>query len=927
MNLDDHVWDLASKKLAREASEKELSELNALLAENPELHAQLKLMSKWWDEGEEKPEIESSALFSKIQAKIKDVENAAATELIEIEQTIAKSAHTRQPDYNRTKKLTQHKPFSNHIAMLKNYLKIAFRQLQKQKMYTAIKIGGFAFSIAACLLIALYIKDELSFDKSYPNAANVYRVLGHYHDGSIDEKGVDWPSVLGKVIKQDFPEVEKSGRLMPNSLFWGAGANELKRADQPDNTHEEGFAYADQGLIDILNLPMVYGDPKHALSEPLSIVIAKSKADKYFPGQNPVGKVMYLNNNKSKPFKIAAVMQDIPSNSHLHDFKFFITLAGVEFWNGEQATWDANNYHIYIALKPGANIARFNKKLNDGILKTYYIPNMTRNGDKRASKVMSMFNLVVQNVQDINLRSYDVHDGMSHGDIRFVWLFGAVAGFILVIACINFVNLSTAKSANRAKEVGLRKVVGSQRSGLIQQFLAESLLYSFFSFVLGLILAWVLLPYFNTLASKSLVMPWAAWWLVPVVLVSAFLIGVVAGIYPAFYLSGFKPAEVLKGNLSNGSKSSVLRNVLVVFQFATSIILIISTVVIYNQMQYLLNKKVGFEKDQVVMIQGTNTLDNQVKPFKNELLKLSTVKSASISDFLPVSGTKRNGNQFFIEGREKLDPTVGGQFWDVDHDYIKTLGIKLVVGRNFMPDMKTDSQAVIINQMMADKLGLKNAIGKKIVNYGPAKTIIGVVADFNFNSMRDGIEPLVMHLSPSESIVSVKIKAGDVKAALDQITTTWKQFAPNQPIRYTFMDERFASMYADVQRMGRIFTSFAVLAIMIACLGLFALAAFMAEQRSKEIGIRKVLGATIGNITAMLSMNFVKLVFIAIVIATPVAYYAMTKWLQDFTYRVTLSWWMFALAGVVAIMIALVTVSYQSIKAALMNPVRSLKAE
>jgi putative ABC transport system permease protein len=927
MNLDDHVWNLASKKLANEASENELRELNALLAGNPELHSQLKLMSKWWDDGEEKPKNDSSVLFGRIQAKIKDLEGTNLPALTVGESAQVKQVNALKTNYNRTKKLKQHKPFSNNIAMIKNYLKIALRQLRKQKMYTAIKIGGFAFSIAACLLIALYIRDELSFDKSYPNAGNIYRLLGHYNDGHIDEKGVDWPSVMGKVIKQDFPEVEKSGRLMPNSLFWGAGANELKRADQTDNTHEDGFAYADQGLIDILSVPMVYGDAKHALTEPLSMVIAKSKADKYFPGQNPVGKVMFLNNNKTKPFKIAAVMQDMPHNSHLHDFKFLITLAGVEFWNGEQATWDANNYHIYMVLKQGTNIPAFEKKVNNDILKNYYIPNMTRNGDKRASKVMDMFSLMLQNVQDINLRSYDIHDGMSHGDMRFIWLFGAVAGFILVIACINFINLSTAKSANRAKEVGLRKVVGSQRSGLIQQFLSESLLYSFFSFVLGLILAWILLPYFNTLASKSLSMPWAQWWLVPVVLASAFLIGIIAGIYPAFYLSGFKPADVLKGKLSTGSKSSVLRNALVVFQFTTSIILIISTVVIYNQMQFILNKKVGFEKDQVVMIQGTNTLDNQVKTFKNELVKLSTVKSASISDFLPVSGTKRNGNEFHNEGKEKEEAGVGGQFWDVDHDYLKTLGIKLVAGRNFNPDMKTDSQAVIINQTMAKRLGLKSPIGKKIVNYGPGKTIIGVVQDFNFESMRDGIEPMVLHLSPSESIVSVKIKAGDVKTALDQITATWKQFAPNQPIRYTFMDERFASMYADVQRMGRIFTSFAVLAIIIACLGLFALAAFMAEQRSKEIGIRKVLGATIGNITTMLSMNFVKLVFVAIVIATPISYYAMTKWLQDFTYRVPLSWWMFAFAGVAAIMISLATVSYQSIKAALMNPVKSLKTE
>jgi putative ABC transport system permease protein len=811
--------------------------------------------------------------------------------------------------------------------MIKNYLKIAIRQLRKQKMYAAIKIGGFALSIAACLLIALYIRNELSFDKSYPDANRIYRIVGEYHVDGFDGKGVDWPPVMGRTVKADFPEVEKFGRLMPNSLFWGAGSNELKRSDLPENTHEEGFVYADQSLLDILKLPMVYGDAAHALTEPLTMVISKSKADKYYPGQNPVGKVMYLNNDKSKPYKIGAVMQDIPATSHLHEYSFFLTLAGVEFWNGEQASWESSNYSTYVMLKQGTNIAQFNKKLTEGIIDNYYIPEMIKSGNKFASTIKKELTIGVQNVRDINLRSYDIHDGMSHGDIRFIWLFGAVAGFILVIACINFINLSTAKSANRAKEVGLRKVVGSQRSGLIKQFLTESLLYSFFSFALGLILAAMLLPYFNILTSKSLTIPWLQWWLLPTVFVSAFIIGVVAGIYPAFYLSGFKPVEVLKGNLSAGSKSSVLRNGLVVFQFTTSIILIISTVVIYSQMQFILNKKVGFEKDQVVMIQGTNTLDNEVKSFKNELLKLSSVKSVSISDFLPVAGTKRNGNPFYNEGKNKVDASIGGQFWDVDDGYLKTFGMKLVAGRNFNPAMKTDSQAVIINQTLAKKLNLKSPVGKRITNGGDPMLVIGVVQDFNYESLRDGIEPLVMHLANSPSIVSVKIKADDVKNTLAQITATWKNFSPNQPIRYTFMDERFANMYADVQRMGRIFTSFAILAICIACLGLFALAAFMAEQRSKEIGIRKVLGASVGSITSLLSMNFIKLVFIAIIIASPVAWWAMTKWLQDFTYRITISWWMFAVAGVVAIIIALATVSYQSIKAALMNPVKSLKAE
>jgi putative ABC transport system permease protein len=554
---------------------------------------------------------------------------------------------------------------------------------------------------------------------------------------------------------------------------------------------------------------------------------------------------------------------------------------------------------------------------------------MLKNGDKNALRIAGHMKMFMQNVKDINLKSYDIHDGMSHGDIRFVWLFGAVAGFILLIACINFINLSTAKSANRAKEVGLRKVVGSQRSGLINQFLAESLIYSFISFIIALILAALLMPYFNILASKTLTIPWQQWWFMPAVIVAAVIVGLLAGIYPAFYLSSFKPIDVLKGKLATGSKSSFLRNGLVVFQFTTSIILIISTVVIYNQMHYILNKKVGFEKDQVLMIQGTHTLEGEVQNFKNELLKLSAVKGATISDFLPVSGTKRNGNEFHNEGKEKIEAGVGGQFWDVDADYIKTFGMKIVAGRNFNPTMKTDSDAYIINQTMAKKLNLKNPIGKRISNYGRPKLIIGVVQDFNFESLRDRLDPLVMHLGNSPSIVSVKIKTDDIKNTLAQINAVWKSFSPNQSIRYSFMDEQFANMYADVQRMGRIFTSFAVLAIIIACLGLFALAAFMAEQRSREIGIRKVLGASIANITRLLSFDFVKLVFIAILIASPIAWWAMNKWLQDFnpSNRISISWWMFVLAGIMAIVIAVCTVSYQSIKAALMNPVKSLKAE
>ncbi|MCR8561413.1 ABC transporter permease [Mucilaginibacter sp. BJC16-A38] len=810
--------------------------------------------------------------------------------------------------------------------MIKNYLKIALRQLNKQKMYGAIKIGGFALSIAACLLIGLYIKDELSYDKTYPDADRIYRVIEVYtHDGKM-ERGTDYPAPMAAALKADFPEIEKSARLMPNSLFWGAGSNELRRADQVENTHEEGFTYADQQLLDMLKLPMVYGDRAKALAEPNTMVISKRKADKYFPNQNPVGKVMFLNGDQTKPYRIGGVMENFPTTSHLQ-YDFMLTLTDKAQWPGEQQTWDASNYPTYVMLKPGANVAQLEKKITADIDKNYILPNLLKSGYKDARTEVNKLSFQLQPIGDVHLKSYNMYDETNNrGDIRFIWLFGAIAGFILTIACINFINLSTAKSANRAKEVGLRKVVGSTRGGLINQFLAESMLYSVLSFAAGLVLAWAILPYFNILASKTLSMPWLSPSFILIILASALIVGVLAGIYPAFYLSSFKPASVLKGSISTGSKNSVLRNGLVVFQFTTSIILIISTFVIYNQMQYILNKDTGYNKDQVLMLQGTNTLgDNGVKTLKEELLKLSSIKSVSVSDYLPVAGTKRNGNTMFNYGKSKIESGIDTQFWTVDDSYFKTFGIKLLAGSNFSANVQ--NQGVIINQTMAKQLNLKDPVGKSITHGTDQIRIIGVIKDFNFESLRDPIKALCLSYGISNSIVSVKINGGNMRSTIAEISSLWKGISPAQPLRYTFMDERFASMYADVQQMGQIFTSFAILAIIIACLGLFALAAFMAEQRSKEIGIRKVLGASVQSITRLLSFDFVKLVALSIVIASPIAWWAMNKWLQDFSYRAPISWWIFAGAGIVAIVIALATVSFQSIKAAIANPIRALKSE
>jgi putative ABC transport system permease protein len=514
---------------------------------------------------------------------------------------------------------------------------------------------------------------------------------------------------------------------------------------------------------------------------------------------------------------------------------------------------------------------------------------------------------------------------LRHGDVRYVWLFGGVACFILLLACINFINLSTAKSANRAKEVGLRKVVGSVRGYLVRQFLTESAMYSFVSFVLAIFIVWAALPYFNALAGRTLSIPWSAWWLFPLLLSSVIVVGLLAGIYPSFYLSAFKPIDVLKGSISRGSKSSKMRSAMVIFQFTTSITLIIGTFVIYRQMSYLLNTKVGFDKEQVIMIQGVNTLPNQ-RTFKDELLKLSEVENVTISHYLPVDGTKRDQNSFWREGKSKEEKSVSAQKWYVDDDYISAMGMKLVEGRNFIQDMASDSQAVIINQAMAKAFGFTKPIGERIMTR-KTYTVIGVVEDFHYESMKDKIEPLCFVRGDWGSIASVKVKTQNMASTLQSVTGVWNRLMPHQPLRYTFLDESYARMYEDVQRMGQIFASFAVLAVVVACLGLFALSAFMVEQRNKEISIRLVLGASVNNIFRLLTQNFVMLVLVSFVIAAPMAWYLMQLWLQDYAYKIDITWDVFAFAALLSVLVALLTVSYQSVRAALVNPATRLRSE
>lgn len=810
----------------------------------------------------------------------------------------------------------------NHIAMFKNYFIIAWRTMSRQKMYTAIKIGGFALGLATCMIIFLFIRHEISYDKYYTDTNRLFRMYNQYNGGDDIGNWTSFPAPVAQILRTDFPDIEKAGRLIPYN-WYNAGNNLFRRQDQIESTYEEGFAYADPEIIDILQIPLVYGNPRHALDQPNTIVISKRKADKYFAGEDPVGKTIILNEDKSRPYTIGGVMKEFPVNSHLQ-YDFLITLTQEEFWKGEQTSWCCWNYNIYLRLRPDANPAQLEQKLLS-LRDTHYIGYLKEMGDKSLEDVRKYHSFRLQPVSDIYLQEEAIWDNLRHGDVRYVWLFGGVAFFILALACINFINLSTAKSANRAKEVGLRKVVGSVRGYLVRQFLTESVLYSLVSFALAIIIVCLAMPYFNGLAGRTLSIPWSAWWLFPLLLLSVLVIGFMAGIYPSFYLSAFKPIDVLKGSISRGTRNSKMRSVMVVFQFTTSIILVIGTFIIYRQMNYILNTKVGFDKEQVIMVQGANTLPNQ-KTFKDELMKLPGVEAVTLSSYLPVEGTKRDQNSFWREGKSKEEKSIGAQKWYVDEDFIGTMGMKLVAGRNFMQEMASDSQSIIINEAMAKEFGFKNPVGERIMTW-EVFTVIGVVEDFNFESMKGEIGPLAFVRGGWGSIAAVKVKTEDMAGMITQVASVWDRVMPHQPIRYTFLDESYARMYDDVQRMGRIFASFAVLAIVVACLGLFALSAFMVEQRNKEISIRLVLGASVNSIFRLLTQNFVMLVLISFVVAAPLAWYLMQEWLKDYAYRIDITWDVFALSGLLSVLVALVTVSYQSVRAAMVNPATRLRSE
>ncbi|MEN0048813.1 MAG: ABC transporter permease [Bacteroidota bacterium] len=809
--------------------------------------------------------------------------------------------------------------------MFFNHLKIAFRQLWKQKLYTFINVMGLAVGVACCLLIALHLKDELSYDRFHEQADRLYRVA---FDIKLDDDvsmGTCTPSAMANALSNDFPEIEKTARLNP--YFFNAGDNYVRSQDATQSSFEEKFTYADPSFFELFDLPLVQGTSN--LEEPFKVVITQKVADKFFAGKEAVGEVLVLDDNPETSYEVMGVIENIPENSHFN-FDYFMSMSTLE--NSTENDWVMNAYFTYALLSPNADPKVLEQKFMD-FAKQYIGPQFKSRLNIDYENLLTSgerYNIALQPLKDIYLysQSYDPHLGKT-GDIRYVWLFGAVALFILFIAMVNFVNLATARSANRAKEVGVRKVIGSQQKQLIGQFLSESLVVSFIAVFLGLLIALIALPSFNQFIDKSLRFPFLSPFFLLSILGLAALVGLLAGLYPSFYLSAFQPMKVLKGELSRGSKSAWLRSGLVVFQFAISVTLIAATLVVGQQMNYIQNRKLGFEKDQILLVNDAFTLNDRFGTFQEELKRMPEVKNHTASGFLPLAEGLRNSFVLYAEGKDP-NKQIASQLWRADENYLNTLGIQLKQGRNFKPNMSSDSNAVIINETLLAKLGIEgDPIGKRVVfpdGFSP-KPIIGVMEDFHFESLHDEIGGLCLVFGTDQNTIAIKTEANQMENLISKVEILWKNTLPGTPFRYDFLDERFAEMYKGEQNMGTTFSTFAMLAILIACLGLFALAVFMIEQRKKEIGVRKVLGASISNIVLQLNKNFAILVLVASVIAIPLSWYLMNLWLQDFSYRMDMPWWIFALAGLVALGIAFLTVSFQSIRAALANPIESLRNE
>jgi putative ABC transport system permease protein len=811
--------------------------------------------------------------------------------------------------------------------MLKNHIKIAWRTLKKQPFFTFLNTFGLAIGIAGALLISLYIYDELSYDNMFADADRIHRINADIKFGGEDRKFAVAPAPMAEAVDNDFSEVELATR------FRTRGSALIRKADTEVNIKEQHATMVDSTFFEMFGIDLLVGDSKTALKSPNTLILTKTAAEKHFGIDNALGQNLLLNNTEN--YTVTGVIDDLPNNSFLRDHTIFMAMAGYD--DSRIVNWGSNNYQTYIKLIPSANVEDIQAPLR-GFLSKYvipgvqqFMPGITEEQFKAAGNHLIYSTIPLL---DIHLKSDRVAEISANNDIQSIYILSFIAIFIIVLACVNFMNLSTAHSLKRAKEVGIRKTLGSKKGELIRQFLVESGLVSFGSLLFAILLAIIALPFFNDLADKDISMPYASpfFWLI--LLASGAVLGLLSGSYPAFFMSKFIPVKVLKGTSSNSLGGGKIRNALVVFQFAISVFLIISTLVVYQQLEYIQNKDLGFSKDQVLIVDDVFSVGDQVTSFKEEVKKLGFVKNATLSSYFPTPSSRSDSTFAPVEGATDQENALSMQRWGVDHDYISTMGFEIIAGRDFDQRFKNDSTSIIVNESAVAVIGVSpnEAVGMRYTpDLGEENpryfTIIGVVKDFHFSPFRNEIESLSLHLGDFAYSLAVKLEEGSFSNAIASIEGIWNKVAPGQPFDYYFMEDSFDNTYQAEQRLGRIFIIFTVLSILIACLGLFGLAAFNAEKRTKEIGVRKVLGASVSQITYRLSADFLKLVGVAILVSLPIGWFAMNKWLEDFSYRIDIGWWVFVLAAFLAVAISILTVSYQSIKAAIVNPIKSLRTE
>jgi len=815
--------------------------------------------------------------------------------------------------------------------MFKNYLMIALRNLRRNKLFSAINIFGLALGLATCLVILLFVQHEFSYDRYNEKADQMVRVVikGVMQGGELKEGNVMPP--VARTMKRDFPEVLDATRLRNMGM---------PRVSYGDKTfREDKIAFVDSNFFQFFTLPLLKGNAKTVLSQPNSVVITRAVAKKYFGEADPIGKVLEFKDAHAT-LTVTGMIDAVPEASHFH-FGFFAALSVLPESRSE--SWMDSNFYTYLLLQKGYDYRKLEAKLPQ-MMEKYAGPQMQKSLGVTMEQFRAKGNsidLYLQPLTDIHLYSDVTLELEPAGDIRYVYIFSAIAVFMLVIACINFMNLSTAGASRRSREVGIRKVLGSQRIELIRQFLAESLLLTTIAMALALGIVWLALPFFNHLTQQQLTLDLTRnAWALPGLLLFGLLTGLLAGSYPAFFLSGFNPIAVLKNRNSGTGKSGGLRSGLVVFQFFISICLVVGTTVVYKQLSYIQHKKLGYDREQVMVVQESFWLGKNVDVFRQQLRQDPRVASVSTSGFLPAGSTYNNN--FFVSPDEN-DKLVKTLRYEVDQYYLGTLGMELAQGRNFSPAFGADSSAAILNETAVRAFGwdkqsddakagsMKNVLGHTIskMDNGVKQTwhVIGVVKDFHFRSLHEQITPIVMTLGGDNGTTIVKIKTADIAGVVASTKKLWGGLKAEAPFSWSFLDDRFNDTYKSEQNVGILLIIFAALTIFVACLGLFGLATFTAEQRTREIGIRKVLGADVMGIVRLLSTDFLRLVGLAFLLAAPVAWLVMNRWLQDFAYRITISWGIFLSAAFLALTITIITISFRAIRAATANPVKSLRSE